>query len=79
MGSVRDKIVEQIRAAKRGTVIAEPVVKVEVVVEEVRARNENGYFIADDPTTPENEAWTKKPEAQKKNSSKKKSAVKKSK
>ena len=77
MGSVRDKMVEQIRAAKRGTVIAEPVV--EAVVEEVRARNENGHFIADDPTTPENEAWIKKPEAQKKNSSKKKSAVKKSK
>jgi len=79
MGSVRDKIVEQIRAAKRGTVIAEPVVKVEVVVEDVRARNENGYFIADDPATPENEAWTKKPKAQKENSSNKKSTAKKSK
>jgi hypothetical protein len=33
MGSVRDKMVEQIRAAKRGTVIAEPVV--EAVVEVV--------------------------------------------
>lgn len=63
MGSVRDKMVEQIRAAKRGTVIAEPVVQVEVVVEEVRARDENGHFIADDPATPENEAWTKKPVA----------------
>ena len=80
MGSVRDKMVEQIRAAKRETVIAEPVVEAVVeVVEEVRARNENGHFIADDPTTPENEAWTKKPKAQKKNSSKKKSAAKKSK
>jgi len=39
MGSVRDKMVEQIRAAKRGTVIAEPVVEAVVeVVEEVRAR-----------------------------------------
>ena len=63
MGSVRDKMVEQIRAAKRGTVIAESVVQVEVVVEEVRARDENGHFIADDPATPENEAWTKKPVA----------------
>jgi len=62
MGSVRDKMIEQIRAAKRGTVIAEPVVQVEVVVE-VRARDENGHFIADDPATPENEAWTKKPVA----------------
>ena len=79
MGSVRDKMVEQIRAAKRGTVIAEPVVQVEVVVEEVRARDENGHFIADDPATPENEAWTKKPKAQKENSSNKKSTAKKSK
>ena len=30
----------------------------EVVVEEpVRARDESGHFIADDPSTPENEAW----------------------
>jgi hypothetical protein len=38
----------------------EPVVEVtpEPVVEEpVRARDENGHFIADDPSTPENEAW----------------------
>ena len=33
----------------------EPVV--EDVVEPVRARDENGHFIADDPSTPENEAW----------------------
>ena len=80
MGSVRDKMVEQIRAAKRGTVAAEPIVEavVEVVVEEVRARDENGHFIADDPATPENEAWTKKPKAKKKNSSKKKTTSKKS-
>ena len=76
MGSVRDKMVEQIRAAKREAVAVEPVV--EVVVEEVRARNENGHFIADDPATPENEAWTKKPKAKKKNSSKKKTTSKKS-
>ena len=73
MGSVRDKMVEQIRAAKRGTVA------VEVVVEEVRARNENGHFIADDPATPENEAWTKKPKAKKKAAPKKKTTAKKSK
>ena len=79
MGSVRDKMVEQIRAAKRGTVIAEPVVEAVVeVVEEVRARDENGHFISDDPATPENEAWTKKPKAKKKNSSKKKTTSKKS-
>jgi len=73
MGSVRDKMVEQIRAAKRGTVA------VEVVVEEVRARNENGHFVADDPATPENEAWTKKPKAKKKAAPKKKTTAKKSK
>ena len=26
----------------------------------VRARNEKGHYIADDPDTPENEAWTAK-------------------
>ena len=36
----------------------EPVVEEEVVTEEpVRARDESGHFIADDPSTPENEAW----------------------
>jgi len=29
-------------------------------VETVRARNEKGHYIADDPDTPENEAWTTK-------------------
>jgi len=33
----------------------EPVV--EEVAEPVRARDENGHFIADDPSTPGNEAW----------------------
>ena len=92
MGSVRDKMVEQIRAAKRSSTVVEPVVQVmelttlkveeppivEVVVEEVRARDENGHFVADDPATPENEAWTKKPKAKKKSSSKKKTNSKKS-
>ena len=35
----------------------------EVEVEEtemVRARNKKGHYIADDPDTPENEAWTAK-------------------
>ncbi len=27
-----------------------------------RARNDKGHFIADDPETPENEAWVKKEE-----------------
>ena len=29
-----------------------------VETEMVRARNEKGHYIADDPNTPENEAWT---------------------
>ena len=29
-------------------------------VEMVRARNEKGHYIADNPDTPENEAWTTK-------------------
>jgi hypothetical protein len=29
-------------------------------VEVVRARNEKGHYIKDDPSTPENEAWTTK-------------------
>ena len=28
--------------------------------EMVRARNEKGHYISDDPNTPENEAWTTK-------------------
>ena len=35
------------------------VVKEEVVL--VRARNEDGKFIKDDPTTEKNEAWVEKP------------------
>ena len=39
-------------------VVEEVEVKEEVVAEEpVRARDERGHFIADDPSTPENEAW----------------------
>ena len=28
--------------------------------EKVRARNDKGHYVKDDPTTPENEAWTTK-------------------
>lgn len=28
-----------------------------VVQEPIRARDESGHFVADDPSTPENEAW----------------------
>ena len=48
-------------------------------VEMVRARNEDGHFVKDDPSTPENEAWVEKPKAKKKPVAKKKAAAKKSK
>jgi len=35
-------------------------------VEMVRARNKDGHFVKDDPSTPENEAWVEKPKATKK-------------
>jgi len=80
MGSVREKMVEQIRAAKRA---AANIVQKAPVVEMVRARNEDGHFVKDDPSTPENEAWVEKPaakpKAQKKPTKKKKAASKKSK
>ena len=39
-------------------VVEEVAVEEEVVTEKpVRARDERGHFIADDPSTPENEAW----------------------
>jgi len=40
-----------------GSVVEEVEVK---ETEMVRARNERGHYIADDPDTPENEAWTTK-------------------
>lgn len=33
--------------------------------EMVRARNEKGHYVADDPDTPENEAWVEKPKEKK--------------
>ena len=71
MGSVRDKMVEQIRAAKRA---AANIVQKASVVKIVRARNENGHFVKDDPSTPENEAWVEKSAAKPK--AKKKAAPK---
>jgi hypothetical protein len=34
-----------------------------LAVELVRARDSKGGFVADDPNTPENEAWVEKPKA----------------
>jgi len=72
MGSVREKMVEQIRAAKRA---AANIVQKAPVVEMVRARDEDGHFVKDDPSTPENEAWVENPK--KKAAPKKKAPAKK--
>jgi len=37
-----------------------PVIEEVEETEMVRARNDKGHYIADDPTTPKNEAWTTK-------------------
>ena len=61
--SVREKVVEQIRAAKRAMRDAEKVVKTKLV----RARDEKGRLKADDPSTPDvNEAWEEVPVEEKK-------------
>jgi len=72
--SVREKRVEQIRSAKRAKREAEN------APELVRARDEKGHFVKDDPATPENEAWVEKPKRgrpSKKTTAKKKTAAKK--
>ena len=48
---------EGIEAICNGTMVEEPK---EQEVEMVRARNDKGHYIKDDPSTPENEAWTTK-------------------
>lgn len=70
MGSVRDKIIQQIRAAKKNIVKVVETVK-------VRARTEEGHFVKDDPKTPENEAWVEKPKSEVKAKSKVKKTIKK--
>jgi hypothetical protein len=93
VSSVREKIIEQIRSAKRIAKDAQEAVKnaqeavekgFDAAVEKVRARTEEGHFVKDDPSTPENEAWVekpkpkpkKKPAAKKKTTAKKKAAKK---
>lgn len=58
--SVREKMARVIREVKNATWEKERSANV-VVIETVRARDENGHFISDDPNTPENEAWVEKP------------------
>ena len=71
--SVRAKMAQvekEKKVAKREATIAP-----EVVTEMVRARNDKGHYIADDPSTPENESWVEKPK--KKAAPKKKTPAKK--
>ena len=73
--SVREKMAQQEKEKK----IAQRLSEVPVVVEMVRARNEDGHFVKDDPSTPANEAWVEKPKAVKKTAAKKKTTSKKGK
>ena len=68
--SFRNKLKKEKKVAKRQS-MAVP----EVVTEMVRARNDQGHYIADDPSTPENESWVEKPK--KKAAPKKKTPAKK--
>lgn len=77
--SVRAKMaqVEKEKKIARREAMANPEIAKdpEVVTEMVRARNDQGHYIADDPSTPENEAWVEKPK--KKAAPKKKAPAKK--
>mgnify|MGYP003143477775 FL=1 len=61
--SVRAKMaqVEKEKKVARREAMANP----EVATEMVRARSDKGHYIADDPSTPENEAWVEKPKEKK--------------
>ena len=82
--SVRAKMaqVEKEKKIARREAIANPEIAKdpEVVTEMVRARNDQGHYIADDPKTEINEAWVEKPKKQaapkKKAPAKKKTAKK---
>jgi hypothetical protein len=54
---VKGKVAPASTPVVEPTPAPEPVVEEVVAEEPVRARNESGHFIADDPSTPENEAW----------------------
>ena len=73
--SVREKMAQQEKEKK----VAQRLSETPVATETVRARNEDGHFVKDDPSTPANEAWVKKPKAVKKTAAKKKAKAKKSK
>ena len=60
--SVREKMVEQIRAAKRAIRETENAIKTKFV----RARDERGHYVKDDPDTVVDEAWVEVPVEEKK-------------
>lgn len=55
---------------KPGTRRLSFIAEAEVKTAMVRARNESGHYLKDDPSTPENEAWVK-PRPKKKTAAKK--------
>lgn len=61
VSSVREKMAQQEKEKK----VAQRLSENPVVTEMVRARNEDGHFVKDDPSTPANEAWVEKPKATK--------------
>ena len=77
--SVRAKMAQvekEKKVARREATATPDIVKdPEVVTEMVRARNDQGHYIADDPKTEINEAWVEKPK--KKAAPKKKAPAKK--
>tara|TARA_R110000772_G_scaffold29476_1_gene73667 strand:- start:224 stop:529 length:306 start_codon:yes stop_codon:yes gene_type:complete len=46
--------------SKVSEILSEDIAVEEVVAEKVRARTDRGHYVKDDPSTPENEAWTTK-------------------
>jgi len=81
--SVREKMMQVVKEQKIVQRALKAAEKVEKELEKVRARDEKGHYIADDPATPENEAWVekavntvKKTVAKKKPAAKKKSTKK---
>ena len=57
---IQDIISKKPSTVKKVTPKSKKVVKTDAELEMVRARDENGHFIADDPDTEVNEAWVVK-------------------
>tara|TARA_R100000935_G_scaffold56914_1_gene89584 strand:- start:1466 stop:1690 length:225 start_codon:yes stop_codon:yes gene_type:complete len=68
--SVREKMARVNKEKLRSRRYSEP------VLEKVRARNDEGHFISDDPSTPQNEAWVEMPKTNKKPATNKKAVAK---